>query len=275
MFHPDFWTIVLLVITGLAGGFLAGMLGVGGGLVFIPVFREIAVLHANEADQVPYILANSFLIVMCVGISGTIKQYKNKNTDMKAAGVTGVSAILSSLTVTWIIRRTGVANQGLFNMVFAAMLILTGYRMWSDRHRDTNKQNAAESLPALPAFIPAGFIAGIASAISGLGGGIIMVPYFNRIMKLSLKYATSLSLSVIPFISAPLVTFYLLHAPQSQISEVQTGYIIWPVAIPMLIAAFIAAPAGVNAAKKMRPLLLLYIFLIFIAINLIRMLFSS
>ena len=61
------WFFLGIILLGFAGGFLAGMLGVGGGLVFVPVFQEIVKNHAISADKVPYVLANSLLIVFITG----------------------------------------------------------------------------------------------------------------------------------------------------------------------------------------------------------------
>ena len=66
--------ILLLVLAGLVGGFLAGMLGVGGGIVFVPVIQLILTYHKISEGNVAYTLANSLVIVFAVGISGTFKQ---------------------------------------------------------------------------------------------------------------------------------------------------------------------------------------------------------
>ena len=89
----NLWFFALIVLLGFAGGFLAGMLGVGGGLVFVPVFQEIVKNHEIAADRVPYVLANSLLIVFVVGISGSIKHIKIKNTHLQAALTTGLAAV--------------------------------------------------------------------------------------------------------------------------------------------------------------------------------------
>ena len=98
----NLWFFALIVLLGFAGGFLAGMLGVGGGLVFVPVFQEIVKNHEIAADRVPYVLANSLLIVFVVGISGSIKHIKIKNTNLQAALTTGLAAVFSSSVLPFI-----------------------------------------------------------------------------------------------------------------------------------------------------------------------------
>lgn len=272
--HFQIWFFLLIILLGFAGGFMAGMLGVGGGIVFVPVIQEIVRYHPVLADKVPYVLANSLLIVFFVGITGTIKQYKLKNTDLKASLVTGIAAVASSLTLTYLLQLHQINDQKAFAYIFSGVLVLTAMRMWYGRNRNRETETAPAKLPALLQFIPAGFFAGIITAITGLGGGVVMVPYFNKILKLPIKFATGLSLSVIPIIAFPLLVFYMVSQPAADLYPGwQTGHILWPAVVPILLAAGIAAPFGVRTAHKMSSKTLLTVFMTFILINLIKILF--
>jgi uncharacterized membrane protein YfcA len=268
----DFWFLILALFIGLAGGFLAGMLGVGGGLVFVPVFQEIVRNHLIEADKVPYVLANSLFVVFVVGISGSFKQYKLKNTHIPSALYTGLSAIVSSLTLSFILKYYNLNNQIVFNYIFSGILILTAWRMWAGRN-SKEIQSEVLNLPKLNKFIPAGLFSGFITALTGLGGGVIMIPYFTRIMKLPVKFSTGLSLTVIPIIAFPLLLFYIFNGPQLELYPGwQTGHILWPAILPMIPAAGIASPLGVKVANMIKPKTLLTVFLIFITINIIKIL---
>ena len=272
--HFQIWFFLLIILLGFAGGFMAGMLGVGGGIVFVPVIQEIVRYHPVLADKVPYVLANSLLIVFFVGITGTVKQHKLKNTDLKASLVTGIAAVASSLTLTFLLHLYHINDQKAFAYIFSGVLVLTALRMWFGRNKNNKTETAPVKLPALIQFIPAGLFAGIITAITGLGGGVVMVPYFNKFLKLPIKFATGLSLSVIPIIAFPLLVFYMVSQPASALYPGwQTGHILWPAVVPILLAAGIAAPFGVRTAHKMSSKTLLTVFMTFILINLIKILF--
>lgn len=270
----DIYHLIIYVIAGAFGGFMAGMLGVGGGIVFIPIIQEIIRNTALEHDKAFYVLANSLAIVLVVGVSGSVKQYKLKNTDLRAALVTGVFAIMSSLTCSWILHEFKLNDAHVFKSIFAVILVITGLRMWMSRKQVAHeKEHAPVQIPNLKLFMPAGALAGIITAITGLGGGVVMVPYFNKILKLPLKFSTGLSLSVIPIIAAPLLVFYMFKTPGKEVfSGMQTGYIMWSAILPLIVAAGIASPLGVRLANKISSKNLLIIFLSFISLNLLKIL---
>jgi uncharacterized membrane protein YfcA len=268
------WFFTVIILLGFAGGFLAGMLGVGGGLVFVPVFQEIVKNHEVAADRVPYVLANSLLIVFIVGISGSIKHIKIKNTNLPAAYTTGLAAVFSSLLLSYILRYFNINDQKMFNYIFCGILLITGIRMWYGKAPKGSIENEKANIPPLKNFIPAGLIAGLITAITGLGGGVILIPYFNKVLKLPIKFSTGLSLTVIPIIALPLLMFYMLNKPEMELFKgLQTGHILWPTVIPMIISAAIASPFGIKTAQKMNSNTLLIIFLIFIAVNMTKILF--
>ncbi len=266
--------LLTILILGFTGGLLAGLLGVGGGIVFVPLFQEIASKHPIVTERVDYVIANSLLVVFIVGISGSIKHIKLKNTHLKAALVTGCSAVVSSLILSYTIKQLGLNNPQVFKWLFSGILVFTGIRMWSGKKpNEDSDQNVV--IPPLKQFIPAGLLAGCITALTGLGGGIIMIPYFNKINKLPLKFATGLSLTVIPILAFPLLMYYALQTVQVQIyAGLQTGFILWPVALPMVIAASLASPFGIKLAQKMKSKTLLMIFTGFILATIIKTLLT-
>jgi len=271
----DYLHLSIFIIAGAFGGFMAGMLGVGGGIIFIPIIQEIVRTSALAEEKAFYVLANSLAIVLVVGISGSVKQYKLKNTDIKATLVTGVFAILSSVGVTVLLKYYDINNQQLFNYIFASILLLTALRMWvSKSKKKPGNEPEKVQLPSLKSFVPAGLLAGVVTAITGLGGGVVMVPYFNKFLKLPMKFSTGLSLSVIPIIAAPLLGYYMLSVPGKEVFPgAQTGFIMWTAVLPIIVAAGLASPLGVKVANKISSENLLRIFLAFILINLTKILF--
>ena len=88
--------IILLLLTGVLGGFLAGALGVGGGIIFVPVIQWYISKYRITIETVDYTLANSFCVVFFIGLLGIILQKNLKH--YKIIITTGVFAVISSLS---------------------------------------------------------------------------------------------------------------------------------------------------------------------------------
>lgn len=270
--HFNYLFFIVILAAGALGGFMAGMLGVGGGIIFIPVIQEIIKFDALQSDKAFYVLANSVTIVLVVGISGTIKQVKLKNTNLKAAAVTGLFASVTSIALTYLLKYFHFNDPKIFNYIFASILLFTAARMWYS-YKFKKEGSDLLVMPPLSKFIPAGLLAGTITAITGLGGGVVMVPYFNKVLKLPIKFATGLSLSVIPIIALPIMIFYLMGKPGKEVFPgLQTGYIMWTAILPLIITAGVASPFGVKVANKLSSKTILIIFMIFITLNLIKIL---
>ncbi len=250
---------------------MAGMLGVGGGIVFVPVLQQVLIHFKVTDDFVAYTLSNSLAIVFFVGLSGSYRQVKLKNTNLPAALVTGVGAIITSVTITFIVNYFHLDHPLGFKIIFGSILIFSAIRMFLEVKKK-NIDTAEFKMPDLKKFLPAGLFAGFVTALSGLGGGIVMVPYFNKVLKLPIRFATGLSLSVIPIIALPLLLFYSWHQPvQVLYPSYQTGHLIWPVLLPITLGAMVASQFGIKVAQRMKSQTLKIVFLVFILLNLVKL----
>jgi uncharacterized membrane protein YfcA len=79
--------VVLVILFGLAGGFVGGMVGVGGGILFVPALAIFLDESQVEAE------ATSLLAIVIVAIAGTIRQRRYGNVRLGDAGVIGVTSI--------------------------------------------------------------------------------------------------------------------------------------------------------------------------------------
>jgi uncharacterized membrane protein YfcA len=115
-----------------------------------------------------------------------------------------------------------------------------------------------------------GIFAGTIVALSGLGGGIIMVPLFLIILKKSMHSATALSLSIVPILSISALIKYISITPAQQISSYQTGYLLWIMLIPMLLGVIFFSSLGQKLATKVPVVWLRVIFALLSAFILVK-----
>ncbi|MEN0023640.1 sulfite exporter TauE/SafE family protein [Microbacterium sp. LWO14-1.2] len=109
-----------LVVVGVATGILSGLIGVGGGIVVVPVLM----LAFGTSDLVAK--GTSMLMMIPTAISGTIGNLRNHNVDIVAAAVVGVSACTTTALGAWLAT---IIDPGVANMLFAAYLVVIAVQM--------------------------------------------------------------------------------------------------------------------------------------------------
>ena len=121
---------VLLSLFGAAGAFMAGFLGVGGGIIYIPVLDYFLQKAGLQNDLlVKAILANSLFTIIFSGTVASYKQYKMGNFYPKEILLTALPGIVVALTITYFIQTGTWYSKSIFNMVFAVMLLLIVIKM--------------------------------------------------------------------------------------------------------------------------------------------------
>ena len=286
----DLLLVLLFLAVGSLGGFLAGLLGVGGGLIFIPVIdwfiRPVvyADIPTNSSEElVRFTLANSIALVFLSGVSGIYRQIKSGNYLLKESLAIGIPGAIAAASVNYLIHVGDWYDKQRFQCVFLAFLLISIYNMLFGK-KETQSQPMNDSENSSFKGMGVGILAGATVSLSGLGGGIIMVPLFRMILKKPMHLATSLSLSIVPLLSfLPLFQNLALSHPQELFTDVrflgmtniwQTGYIIWPMFIPMALGVLVFSSFGQKTAPKVPVRWLRIIFALLSTIILIKTLYE-
>ena len=109
-----------LVAVGVATGTIAGLIGVGGGVVVVPVLM----LVFGTSDLVAK--GTSLLMMIPTAISGTIGNLRHRNVDLLAAGVIGLAACTTTALGAWLATRI---DPFLGNLLFAGYLLFVAVQM--------------------------------------------------------------------------------------------------------------------------------------------------
>jgi uncharacterized membrane protein YfcA len=282
------FSFLILLLCGSIGGFLAGLLGVGGGMLFIPVIHEYLNGYSLTTDEiVKYTLGNSIALVFISGVSGTFRQIKMGTWDWKQSLQIGIPGALSSLAMSYAITHGDWYNKQRFQTVFLGFLLLSIGNMIFGKSKaqkinspsNTNVElndNPTHISPTaknqktilLPTLV--GILAGTVVSLSGLGGGIIMVPLFRMLLKKPMHQATSLSLSIVPILSISSLLQYTISQPIQPINPLQTGYLLWIILIPMMAGVMFFSSFGQKTAPRVPVLWLRVIFAVLSSIILVK-----
>ena len=188
----DALSFALAVVAGLIVGILSGMLGVGGGLMMIPLFRLGYALEAIQAT------ATSLAVIVPTSLAGLVRHVR-EGTCVPLLGVTaGLAGSITSVVGVHLAD----ASPGWLIMVVAAVVIgASSINMLKKALRASElelEKDASELLVSKQRMIGFGILVGLAAGLMagyiGVGGGIIMIPLFVSVLGLPMKKASGTSL---------------------------------------------------------------------------------
>ena len=120
VFELTWLTGIALVVVGIGTGILAGLIGVGGGVIVVPVLM----LAFGTSDLVAK--GTSLLMMIPTALSGTVGNLRNRNVDLLAALLIGVSACTTTALGAWLAT---IVDPTVGNLLFAAYLVVIAVQM--------------------------------------------------------------------------------------------------------------------------------------------------
>jgi len=272
----DFASLILLSVgligTGAIAGLLAGLLGVGGGIVIVPVLYNIfTFLEIQEGLRMHLAVGTSLATIIPTAISSARAHHKR-------------GAIDRTLLVRWspwictgAIIGTVVANQlsgrGLA-LLFAVIALLVSIDIIrQDNFADSNTRISEET--ALPSTLIQRIIASLVgsfSAMIGIGGGTLTVPVLNA-WRYPIHKAIGTSAVFGLLISLPATIGYLLGGSETPAKlPLTVGYVNLLSVFLISVATIYTAPLGTRIAHASKPRILRLLFALFLAVTALRIL---
>ena len=150
-------------------------------------------------------------------------------------GIAGMMYIVKS---SWYSKDT-------FNIIIVFILSLMLIRMFN-----SSKKTDSNELPFNATKLGiTGAAAGLISALSGLGGGVVIVPFLQNFFNMDIKKAKTISLGVIGLMAFSLTIYNLMNDVNCVSTKLQTGLIVYPVTLLMSLGVLIGTPLGVKSSK--------------------------
>jgi uncharacterized membrane protein YfcA len=156
--------LVAIGAVGIAAGFLAGLFGVGGGLLIVPGL----VLAAGMDQRLAH--GTSLAAVLPISIASVVTYAAHDNVDWTAALWLSVGAVAGAVVGTKLLH---VLPHRTLVMVFSVVVLASAVRLFIATDADGR---SALSAPGVVALVAVGLAAGILAGLLGVGGGIIMIP---------------------------------------------------------------------------------------------------
>src|SRR6266704_5770396 len=244
---------LLLIATGALSGFLAGLFGIGGGAVLVPVFYECFRLAGVPLEvRMPLCIGTSLAIIIPTSIRSYRAHYARGAVDMETLKAWWLPVLIGVVAGSVTARY---APERLFKFVFVGVAWSAAARLLLAR----DNWKLGDDLPKGPLMKIYGFLVGILSTLMGIGGGLVsnlLMTFYGR--PIHQAVATSSALAVLISIPGTLGYIYAgwpAAATYPTVAALQVpfaiGYISLIGAILVMPTSLLTAPLGVRAAHAM------------------------
>ncbi|HET9844073.1 MAG TPA: sulfite exporter TauE/SafE family protein [Gammaproteobacteria bacterium] len=258
--------IFLFILIGLCAGLLAGMLGLGGGIIIVPGMVEWLTYKEMATDRIMQLsvgtsLSTVVIISLITGLMHRRLGYVVWDIVRFIAPGTTFGAVFGVLIADHL-------SSDVLQRVFALLLCAIALQLLFFPHRPKSSQPILHSWQLTVCGIFIGALAGML----GIGGGIILIPLLiyngTPIIQAS---ATSLW-CVLPMVLVASCVSIWTGYNEVGLPTNSLGYVYWPATLIIGACALISSPIGIHFALKMSKIWLQRIFAVVLLIITIRML---
>lgn len=241
--------VLQLAALGAGTGFLAGLLGIGGGMVMVPFLTIILTGQGIPADQtVKMAVATSLATICFTSLSSVRAHHKRGAVQWPLVRLLAPGILLGSLVGA----QFAAALPGrVVGILFALFVGFSATQMFLNRAPEPSR-----ALPGPAGTFGAGTGIGALSAMVGAGGGFISVPFMAWCnVKIHQAVATSAALGF-PIALAGTFGYIFAGLRAPEMAPGAVGYLYLPALLIISVASVLTAPLGARTAHRMdvRPL---------------------
>lgn len=255
---PEPLLLIELVALGLCTGFLAGLLGIGGGMLLVPFLTMILSAKGFPADYVVKMAVATSLATICFTSLSSVRAHNSRGAVLwpvvktLAPGIL-VGSILGAQVAVAISSKT-------LGMLFAVFVAFSATQMFLGRRPEPTR-----TLPGPVGTFGAGTGIGVLSSLVGAGGGFVSVPFMTWCnIKIHDAVGTSAALGF-PIALAGTVGYIWAGQGLPAMPAGSIGYLYLPGLICVSFASVIMAPIGARTAHRLdvQPLKKIFAILLY------------
>ncbi|MDX1348019.1 MAG: sulfite exporter TauE/SafE family protein [Thiomicrorhabdus chilensis] len=267
MFEQLLYELPVYLLTGAFVGFAAGLLGIGGGLIIVPVLTTAFVYFLDTEHIVHLAIGTSLATILITSLSSVKAHHGHGAVRWDIVKLLVLGVLLGAFFGGW---SSQFFSSSVLGMIFGILEVLIAINMLL-----AFKPNPQRELPGLPGNTLAGGLIGSLASLVGIGGGTLTTPYlvWNNI-SMHQAIATSAAVSL-PVALAGSIGFILGGIEAQNLPAYSTGYIYWPAFAGIVLASVFTAPLGARLAHQLPVKTLKRVFGVFLLILASKMLFFS
>jgi uncharacterized membrane protein YfcA len=235
--------IIILLLLGVIAGIVAGLFGLGGGILFTPILF-IVFSDAGIENPVVLTIGSSLFCTFIAAFGSSVRQLQQKNFylgDGLKVGIMGAGGVyLGKLVI-----MSSYYSQQEFVIFFSLLLIYVAYMFYQRGARQQKEIEQNDSPVTLLQSFVTGGLGGFVAALAGIGGGGVMVPLLNLVFKKN--FARSVSISSLAIVLISLSGWLQLGLTGNSIgtlTEFHWGYVDFGAAFPLAVGGLLGGFLG-------------------------------
>jgi len=234
---------LICLLLGSVVGFLAGLLGIGGGLIIVPALLYILPSVGISSVQLTHVaIATSLASIILTSMSSAAAHHKRGNIPWALFKPILPGIVIGSLASAFVSEQ--IASDDL-QQAFAIFVVLMAVQM-----AFPFKVKTGSSLPNFAVLFIISILIALTAGLMGIGGGVLLVPFLSYCglqmrQAVGFSSATGMLIAVSGTIGYIIAGFDVPNLPEGSV-----GYIYLPASIGIIISSMLCAPIGVKAASS-------------------------
>ena len=251
-------SILIAAMLGLLIGIVASVLGIGGGVLLVPMLHILLGLEMHEA------VGTSLFVILFLASSAALSYSHKKLTLWKLALVFECGSVPGAYVGAF---TSYIAPSGLLKIAFSILLLYISTRMWRGKKTSRNggeaikRGNPRLSEPkTILLLVLLGFVAGFLSGLLGIGGGVVKVPIMSLLLGIPMHSSVATS--------ALMVAITTLTGSATHLVM---GGVRYDVGLWLIPSVILGSYLGTRISVRLRSIILSRIFSLLLAFIAVRM----
>jgi len=245
--------LILYLLIGAFAGTLAGLFGVGGGMIVVPLLATIFKHNGFPHNLVMHFAAGTSLAIMMVTSLSSLRAHIKLGNDIRPIFQKLVPGLILG-TITGAILADFLHSQVL-QYILGFLLLGVAFRTYFVTKIPTREHPVNSLVLSLACYV-----CGTISGMLGIGGGALIIPllmYFNVNIRLAVAVSTACSFTIA---IVGTIMFIITGANEIHTLQWTTGYIYWPAFLGVALATPIFASYGAKLSHRLPVLFLRRLF---------------
>jgi len=247
----------VLAALGLGGGFLSGLLGLGGAIFMIPLLLYVPPMLGVGQFDMKQVAAISMVQVLSASLTGVLVHNKNRFVSKSLLLYMGLCNAVGNLIGSFYSQHT---KSSFLLAIFATMAVIAAVTMFVPK-REQGTDIAPEDLKYnIPLAMSVSLAIGVFGGMVGAPGAFIYIPIMIYLLNIPTRIVIGSTLGIV-----------FLGAIAGTIGKMATGQIMWPAALALVAGTIPGAKVGGGVSKKVNTKYLRTAIAVIIAITGLKM----